>query len=129
MQQHPRAVAEHKDLIIDCLTDEDSTIRMRALDLISSMVSKKNIKSVVAKLMEHLQTAEGNYRDIVLDRIISICSQNDYAFVADFDWYVATLLELTHFHGKNVFIFFNNNVYLYDYIHLQNKINNIEKNI
>ncbi len=66
MKQHPKAVAEHKDLIIQCLTDDDVTIRMRALDLIASMVSQKNIKSVVAKLVEHLQTAEGNYKVISL---------------------------------------------------------------
>lgn len=30
--------AEHKDLILDCLKDDDVTIRMRALDLITQMV-------------------------------------------------------------------------------------------
>lgn len=38
MKQHPRVVAEHKDTILKCLNDEDVTIRIRALDLISEMV-------------------------------------------------------------------------------------------
>lgn len=38
MMQHPRVVAEHKDTILKCLSDEDVTIRIRALDLISEMV-------------------------------------------------------------------------------------------
>mgnify|MGYP007080397747 CR=1 FL=1 len=35
---------------------------MRSLDLITSMVSIKNLKGITKKLMEHLATAEGLYR-------------------------------------------------------------------
>lgn len=39
MKIHPKAVAEHRDLIVNCLDDEDTTIRLRALDLLEGMVS------------------------------------------------------------------------------------------
>lgn len=42
---------------------------------------------------------DGQYRVIVLDRIIDICSKDHYAFVGDFEWYVETLVELTHVQG------------------------------
>eukprot|EP01006_Ploeotia_vitrea_P054875 TRINITY_DN67928_c5_g3_i4.p1 TRINITY_DN67928_c5_g3~~TRINITY_DN67928_c5_g3_i4.p1 ORF type:complete len:1320 (+),score=806.53 TRINITY_DN67928_c5_g3_i4:31-3960(+) len=99
MQQHPRAVAEHRDLIIDCLTDEDVTIRMRALDLITSMVSTRYLQGIVARLIQHLEVCEGNYRRHVMKRILDICSQDSYAFISDFAWYVCTLVDLTHVNG------------------------------
>ena len=33
MRSHPRVVAEHRDLVLSCLSDDDITIRMRALEL------------------------------------------------------------------------------------------------
>jgi AP-3 complex subunit delta-1 len=62
MRAHPRVVAEHKDLILDCLKDDDVTIRQRALDLITSMVSKRNLTGIVRRLIDHLETSDGSYR-------------------------------------------------------------------
>ena len=35
------AVREHKDTVLTCLDDEDESIRLRALDLLTGMVDKK----------------------------------------------------------------------------------------
>ncbi|CAN0277284.1 unnamed protein product [Discosporangium mesarthrocarpum] len=35
MRSHPRAVAEHRELVLACLSDDDVTIRTRALELLS----------------------------------------------------------------------------------------------
>lgn len=35
MRSHPRAVAEHRSLVLACLSDDDVTIRTRALELLS----------------------------------------------------------------------------------------------
>lgn len=35
MQSHPRVVAEHRSLVLACLSDDDVTIRTRALELLS----------------------------------------------------------------------------------------------
>lgn len=35
MCSHPRAVAEHRSLVLACLSDDDVTIRTRALELLS----------------------------------------------------------------------------------------------
>lgn len=34
MKIHPKAVAEHRDLVLNCLEDQDTSIRLRALDLL-----------------------------------------------------------------------------------------------
>ena len=58
LQTHPKAVQAHKDIVLRCLDDKDESIRLRALDLLYGMISKKNIMEIVRKLMEHLDAAE-----------------------------------------------------------------------
>eukprot|EP00795_Rhopilema_esculentum_P004963 gene4963-21309_t len=101
----PKAVQPHKDLILQCLDDRDESIRYRALDLIVGMISKKTLIDIVKKLMAHLQRAEGSgYRDELLAKIIQICSQSNYQYVTNFEWYIDCLVQLSSIentkHGK-----------------------------
>jgi len=61
LQTHPKAVQAHKDIVLRCLDDKDESIRLRALDLLYGMISKKNIMEIVRRLMEHLECAEVFY--------------------------------------------------------------------
>ncbi|KAK0394864.1 hypothetical protein QR680_000975 [Steinernema hermaphroditum] len=100
LKTHPKAVQAHKDIVLRCLDDKDESIRLRSLDLLYGMVSKKNIMEIVKKLMEHVDAAEGsNYRDELLARIISICSYNNYQYITNFEWYISVLVELTKVEG------------------------------
>lgn len=36
---HPKLIAENKDIILECIDDQDFSIRLRALDLVVGMVS------------------------------------------------------------------------------------------
>ena len=57
--------------------------------LVSVQVSKKNLMEIVKKLMVHMDKAEGShYRDELLSKIIEICSQSNYQFITNFEWYV-----------------------------------------
>ncbi|PVD23927.1 hypothetical protein C0Q70_17203 [Pomacea canaliculata] len=97
---HPKSVQAHKDLILQCLDDKDESIRLRALDLLYGMVTKKNLMEIVKKLMVHMDKAEGShYRDELLSKIVQICSQSNYQFVTNFEWYVSILVELTRMEG------------------------------
>ena len=53
-------------------------------------MSKKNLMEIVKKLMVHMDKAEGShYRDELLSKIIEICSQSNYQFITNFEWYVS----------------------------------------
>ena len=56
---NPKSVQTHKDLIMQCLDDKDESIRLRSLDLLYGMVSKKNLMEIIKKLMLHMNKAEG----------------------------------------------------------------------
>ena len=99
MKVHPRVVAEHKTMILKCLNDEDITIRQRALDLVSGMISKKNLQDIVRILMEHVQTSEGSFRHDLVDKIIEISSANGYSSVTNFEWYISILCRLARERG------------------------------
>jgi len=43
-------------------------------------------------------------QDHVLERILHICSQENYAFVADFEWYITVLVDLVHGSGGKGFL-------------------------
>lgn len=100
LKTNPKSVSGHKDLVLGCLEDSDESIRLRALDLLSWMVTKKNLMDIVRKLMHHMDKAEGTtYRDELLSKIIQICSQNDYQYISNFEWYVSVLVELSQMEG------------------------------
>uniref|UniRef100_A0A8C6WCK4 AP-3 complex subunit delta-1 n=1 Tax=Nannospalax galili TaxID=1026970 RepID=A0A8C6WCK4_NANGA len=100
LKTHPKSVQSHKDLILQCLDDKDESIRLRALDLLYGMVSKKNLMEIVKKLMMHVDKAEGTaYRDELLTKIIDICSQSNYQHITNFEWYISILVELTRLEG------------------------------
>nr|XP_004654966.2 AP-3 complex subunit delta-1 isoform X2 [Jaculus jaculus] len=100
LKTHPKSVQSHKDLVLQCLDDKDESIRLRALDLLYGMVSKKNLMEIVKKLMTHVDKAEGTtYRDELLTKIIDICSQSNYQHITNFEWYISILVELTRLEG------------------------------
>lgn len=106
LKTHPKSVQAHKDLILACLDDKDESIRLRSLDLLYGMVSKKNLMEIVRRLLGHMERAEGSaYRDELLFKVIEICSQGSYQYVTNFEWYLTVLVELIQLesgskHGK-----------------------------
>ncbi|KZV79462.1 hypothetical protein EXIGLDRAFT_782313 [Exidia glandulosa HHB12029] len=51
---HPHLLAEHQRTILASVDDADVSIRIRALDLVSEMVTEDNIQSIVQHLLWHL---------------------------------------------------------------------------
>ncbi|KAF8488683.1 adaptin N terminal region-domain-containing protein [Gautieria morchelliformis] len=51
---HPHLVAEYQATILSSVDDPDISIRMRALELVSEMVTPANLQSIVQQLLFHL---------------------------------------------------------------------------
>ena len=52
MKSHPRSIVDHRELLLNCLDDDDITIKMKALELIAGIVSKKSMVTLVHHLMQ-----------------------------------------------------------------------------
>jgi len=101
---HPRAVAEHKDTIFQCLHEGDYTIQTCALGLVRGMVNRRNLQDTVLHLMLTLRRAEQPFRDDVVLSVLEMGANDRYALLTDFAWYVNVLADLARVaetkHGK-----------------------------
>ncbi|KAJ3402413.1 AP-3 complex subunit delta-1, partial [Chytridiales sp. JEL 0842] len=113
----PKAVTEHRDIILECLEDKDISIRMRALEIVTGMVTKRNLPDIVKRLLlqiipedgeenedapvspvrlpvKSLVASDATYNTEVISRILAICSKNTYEMVSDFAWYINILIAM-----------------------------------
>lgn len=60
------------------------------------MVTRKNLADIVRRLMENIDSAEGAYRDALIDKIIFMCSRDKYEYLEDFAWYISVLIKLAY---------------------------------
>lgn len=98
----PRVLHSHPEcrgLILQCLSDEDVTIRTRALGLLKFMATKRNLADLISQLLSHVEAASGEYRCQLVEEIIRMCSSNKYELVMDFSWYVDVLVILAGVRG------------------------------
>ncbi|KAG8962833.1 AP-3 complex subunit delta [Tulasnella sp. 408] len=122
---HPHLVAEHQRLVLGSVSDNDMSIRMRALDLLSAMVNRQTLQHVVQHLLSHLSPESTSgpsqsavqalsqaisgvapsvtppnlstpYRLDVARRVLEMCSRDHYDNVEDFEWYLSVLVDLSY---------------------------------
>lgn len=55
---HAHIVSQHSDVILECIDDDDVSIRARALDLVVGMVNSTNLQPVVERLLKQLKSAD-----------------------------------------------------------------------
>lgn len=68
------------------------------------MVTKKNLMEIVQKLVKNVTEGQmGNkFRDELIFKLVDICSQNDYQFIVNFEWYLSVLIELARVEGGTI---------------------------
>ncbi|KAI1793066.1 Adaptor protein complex AP-3 delta subunit [Ganoderma leucocontextum] len=74
---HPELVAEYQDMVLSSVNDEDISIRMRALDLVSAMVSRHNLQPILQHLLSHLVKTESVALPSALEALSQFGSARD----------------------------------------------------
>ncbi|KAI9344389.1 adaptin N terminal region-domain-containing protein [Obelidium mucronatum] len=122
----PHAVGEHRAIILECLEDRDSSIRMRALELVSAMITKKSVMVIVTHLLKQIDpsnavaadvavaeednhhqptssnltiSSDSGYAQQVIHRILDVCSKDTYAIVIDYEWYISVMIACVKIRG------------------------------
>ncbi|ORX88262.1 Adaptor protein complex AP-3 delta subunit [Anaeromyces robustus] len=102
----PQLVTAFTDIILERLDDIDLSIRRKALDLVPAMVTKPTLMPIVDKLMSYLFKEEDewfnniniftdkDYRNCIVNNILTICSKDKYANITNFQWYIYILCNL-----------------------------------
>ncbi|KAL9189983.1 hypothetical protein ACHAXT_009658 [Thalassiosira profunda] len=102
LQSQPKVLHSHsecKGLILQCLSDEDVTIRTRALGLLRFMTTQRNLVDLITQLLGHVEAASGEYKCDLVEEIVRMCSSNKYELVAEFNWYFDVLVTLAGVRG------------------------------
>ncbi|KAL7549328.1 hypothetical protein ACHAWF_012601 [Thalassiosira exigua] len=102
LQSQPEALRSRPDcrgLVLGCLSDEDVTIRARALGLLRFVTTQRNLADLVAQLLGHVEAAGGEYRSQLVEEIVRMCSSDKYQLVSDFAWYFDVLVALAGVRG------------------------------
>lgn len=107
-------ISQYDTLIIQLIGDVDISIRLKAVELLKGIVSDSNLKLIVSTLMKQfvdkevavVQTNRGvtkeipivipeDYKHKISHTIIDLCSMDNYNNLDDFEWYNATLYDLS----------------------------------
>jgi AP-3 complex subunit delta-1 len=101
MISHPKILSApgYRPLILACLSDDDVTIRTRALDLLIGVATRKNIMDLVTQLLHHVDKASGGYKIDLVEKIVEMCSSDKYSLITDFAWYIDVLVILAKTKG------------------------------
>lgn len=105
MTSYPKVLSapDYRPLILACLSDDDITIRTRALGLLAGMATRKNIMELVSQLMRHVNVlSTGPYKSELVTKIIELCSLEKYSLLTDFCWYIDILCTLAHTRGLDI---------------------------
>jgi AP-1 complex subunit gamma-1 len=55
------AVQKHKATVLECLKENDLTIKKLALDLLYLITNESNVKSIVKEMLNYLLVAESDF--------------------------------------------------------------------
>jgi len=87
--QDPQAVQRHRNTIVDCLKDNDSSIRQRALELVYALVNEANVKVLVKELLSYLMACDVEFKDELTQRICHVVEK----YATDKEWHVDTIIQ------------------------------------
>eukprot|EP00359_Climacostomum_virens_P008216 CAMPEP_0204903846 /NCGR_PEP_ID=MMETSP1397-20131031/4513_1 /ASSEMBLY_ACC=CAM_ASM_000891 /TAXON_ID=49980 /ORGANISM="Climacostomum Climacostomum virens, Strain Stock W-24" /LENGTH=781 /DNA_ID=CAMNT_0052072551 /DNA_START=1123 /DNA_END=3468 /DNA_ORIENTATION=+ len=93
-------VAQHQMTVVDCLEDNDETIKRKTLSLLYRMTNSQNVKVIVDKLMAFLKstTLDTYLKADLVSKITELAER----FAPDNHWYVEIMSETISIAGSQV---------------------------
>lgn len=84
------AVQRHRNTILDCLKENDISIRRRALELSFALINESNIRSMIKELLEFLDTCEMEFKSYITSNILRVSDM----YAPSKQWHVDTVLSV-----------------------------------
>lgn len=92
------AVQRHKATILDCIKEKDVSIRKGALDLLSQLVNKSNVKSIVKEILNIIIVADPEFQ---VDLAATICWAVEQ-YSPSIRWQIDTTIKVLTLAGTHV---------------------------
>ncbi|KAK6931085.1 Clathrin/coatomer adaptor, adaptin-like, N-terminal [Dillenia turbinata] len=85
-----QAVQRHRATILECVKDNDASIRKRALELVYLLVNETNVMPLVKELIEFLEVSDQDFKGDLTAKICSIVEK----FSPEKIWYIDQMLKV-----------------------------------
>uniref|UniRef100_A0A3Q3X665 AP-1 complex subunit gamma n=1 Tax=Mola mola TaxID=94237 RepID=A0A3Q3X665_MOLML len=92
------AVQRHRGTIVDCLKDQDASVKRRALDLSLALVSASNIRSMMKELLLFLSSCPPDLRSQAASGIFNAAER----YAPSQRWHIDTILHVLTTAGDDV---------------------------
>uniref|UniRef100_H3CR83 AP-1 complex subunit gamma n=1 Tax=Tetraodon nigroviridis TaxID=99883 RepID=H3CR83_TETNG len=92
------AVQRHRGTIVDCLKDQDASVKRRALDLSLALVSASNVRSMMKELLTFLSTCPPDLRAQTASGIFNAAER----YAPSQRWHIDTILHVLTTAGGDV---------------------------
>lgn len=66
------AVQRHRNTILDCLKENDISIRRRALELSFALINENNIRTMMKELLLFLDTCEVEFKEYITSNVLRV---------------------------------------------------------
>eukprot|EP00923_Selenidium_pygospionis_P059019 GHVN01103892.1.p1 GENE.GHVN01103892.1~~GHVN01103892.1.p1 ORF type:complete len:1215 (+),score=297.72 GHVN01103892.1:326-3970(+) len=97
VQLNPKFALDHQLAVVDCLEDEDETLKRKTLDLLFAMTNPQNLAFVVEKLLFHLRLAtDPHWRRELAMRVTQLADR----YSPSAHWYITTVNSVLELAGK-----------------------------
>jgi AP-4 complex subunit epsilon-1 len=92
IQINPGYVINHQQIIVDCLEENDETLKKNTFDLLYKMTTTENVEVIVDKMMKYLKfsTLETHGRKDTLFKITELAER----FAPDKGWFIKIMNQL-----------------------------------
>uniref|UniRef100_A0A671QUF4 AP-1 complex subunit gamma n=1 Tax=Sinocyclocheilus anshuiensis TaxID=1608454 RepID=A0A671QUF4_9TELE len=98
VQTDHNAVQRHRGTIVDCLKDQDTSVKRRALELSLALVSAVNIRSMMKELLIFLSTCPPELRSQTTSGIFNVAER----YSPSKRWHIDTILHVLTTAGGDV---------------------------
>ncbi|KAI5690164.1 Adaptin N terminal region containing protein [Leishmania braziliensis] len=94
--ENRKLLTDQREVVLRCLNDPDSTIRLKALHLLRDLTTRKTVVSHINQMLDRCVRTplDEEWSNAVIRTIIETAQTNDYEWILDFEWYLSVLLDL-----------------------------------
>lgn len=93
---NPKALADQRETVMQCLDDPDTTVGRKALEVLRDLVTRKHFVATIEYMVDRCvrEPADEDWSNAVILAVVETAQTNDYGLIEDFEWYLGVLLDL-----------------------------------
>lgn len=101
------ALQRYKSLVVQCLSHRDSSIRRRALDVVSALVDSNNVQTLIPEVIDYIKFADSEFRIELVAKIFTAIQRFSPDVQFNFNMTHRMLIENGNYVGNDLITTFS----------------------